>query len=78
MFEPFAEADASITRRFGGTGLGLSITRKIIGLLGGGIEATSREGQGSTFVLTLPAIAADLAPNAPDNAASRESAHQAA
>jgi signal transduction histidine kinase len=62
VFEPFVQADASISRRFGGTGLGLAITRKIMSLLGGEIEATSSEGHGSTFVLTLPAIATDVTP----------------
>ncbi|MDB5804565.1 MAG: arcB 7 [Betaproteobacteria bacterium] len=53
MFEPFTQADASITRRFGGTGLGLTISRNFARALGGDIVATSVLGKGSTFVLTF-------------------------
>jgi PAS domain S-box-containing protein len=57
LFQRFAQADASTTRRFGGTGLGLALTRAFAGMLGGRIEVDSAEGQGSTFTLTLPAEA---------------------
>ncbi|HVY84931.1 MAG TPA: CHASE4 domain-containing protein [Caulobacterales bacterium] len=57
VFEPFVQADADIARRFGGTGLGLAITRKLMALLGGSIDAKSAQGVGSTFVLTVPAVA---------------------
>ena len=53
MFDPFTQADASITRRFGGTGLGLTISRKFARALGGDIVATSRPGAGSVFTLTF-------------------------
>jgi signal transduction histidine kinase/CheY-like chemotaxis protein len=53
LFEEFVQADASTTRRFGGTGLGLSICRRLAQGMGGGIEAASTPGQGTTFVVTL-------------------------
>ena len=55
IFEPFMQADASMTRKYGGTGLGLPITKNIIELMGGKIEIESELGVGTTisFVLTF-------------------------
>jgi len=54
IFEPFVQADASMTRRFGGTGLGTTIARQLAELMGGRIEASSQEGVGSEFRVELP------------------------
>jgi PAS domain S-box-containing protein len=53
IFTPFAQADTSITRRFGGTGLGLSISRQIADALGGSLTVASEYGKGSTFTITI-------------------------
>ena len=74
LFGKFNQGDVSITRTFGGTGLGLTITQELAELMGGGVEARTEIGSGSTFIVTLPLqrvsggcgdISADEGPAAP-------------
>jgi signal transduction histidine kinase len=79
LFEPFVQADASITRSYGGSGLGLSITRRFARLMGGEVRAESVLGKGSCFTLValLAPPVADVAKRplkprrAPDQSPSR-------
>ncbi len=57
LFQVFAQADASIARRYGGTGLGLALCRRLAELMGGTIGVHSEVGAGSTFIVTLPLLA---------------------
>ncbi|WP_145142701.1 ATP-binding protein [Pseudomonas duriflava] len=54
MFDAFQQADPTISRRYGGTGLGLSIARTLAERMGGTLQATSEENQGSIFTLEVP------------------------
>jgi signal transduction histidine kinase/ActR/RegA family two-component response regulator len=59
LFQPFVQADPSITQQYGGTGLGLTITRRLAQLLGGDVQVRSKLGDGSSFTLHVPANFSD-------------------
>jgi signal transduction histidine kinase/DNA-binding response OmpR family regulator len=69
LFQAFAQADSSTTRKYGGTGLGLAITRHFARMLGGDVTVTSEVGKGSVFTLSLPAQ--EVATAAEDHAAEK-------
>ena len=72
IFEPFTQADAGTTRRFGGTGLGLTISAHLVGLMGGEIWAESEPGCGSVFHFT---VAFGSSPGAADRRPAAEPVH---
>ena len=66
IFDRFAQADESITRRYGGSGLGLSICVDLVRVMGGTLSASSTPGKGATFSFALPLADADVAERLPE------------
>jgi signal transduction histidine kinase len=65
MFDPFVQADVSLTRRYGGNGLGLAISKQLVERMGGRVGARSALGAGSTFWFELPLPVAPVGPRPP-------------
>ncbi len=61
LYEPFTQADASTTRKYGGTGLGMAITKQFVQMMGGTIDVESQVGHGTTFTVRIPAYVHDSA-----------------
>ena len=73
IFEPFAQERADARSVYQGTGLGMTIVRGLVEEMNGTIDVTRREGEGSTFVITLPfEIAPEQQPERPDESAAEE------
>ena len=65
LFQPFTQADASTTRRFGGTGLGLALTRRFCQMMDGDVTVRSVPDEGSVFTMKLPAAVREQPPAEP-------------
>ena len=61
LFQPFSQADASTTRKYGGTGLGLVIAKRLVELMGGEMTVESHPGQGARFAFTLRLLKQEIA-----------------
>ena len=63
LFQPFSQADSSVTRKFGGTGLGLSIVKSLIDLMGGQVSVDSDLGRGTRFKVLIPVVRGEMPSN---------------
>jgi signal transduction histidine kinase len=63
LFDLFAQADSSTTRRYSGLGMGLTLVQRCTRLLGGEVTVESQPGQGSTFRVSLPDVLGEVAPD---------------
>jgi signal transduction histidine kinase len=72
LFQPFTQADASTTRKYGGTGLGLTISKSFAQMMGGDISVSSQLNQGSTFTVRLPLDARNAAARTPATGAAQD------